>query len=343
MDDWFEAIWYIVCELKCVHSRETTLMISTARIYIDIFLVVGSISVCTVCYIFLSSDSDVFRSTKMAVPKEKLSSRRKLALIIVNGSYSQPYNRLEQVADNAKKISNSLKQINFDVATFYDLNKQNMTTCFMDFSEKIRDGDLVFVYFSGHACQVKGNNYFIPVQVEIESDRDIEDFSVNIERQLGRIAGQNPSWLTIFIVDCCKPYMMTNAKASKSEFNSFRLYKTIYFAFQATSEPKCLSKIEPPTGVFVEFACSIDEMIEAGPEISRSNLFAKRLLQNITRENVDFTNLFQDIADEVYKESGRRQRPFSMNGFRKRAQVYLNEVIKPPERKLYRRLILLPH
>ena len=154
----------------------------------------------------------------MAVSKESASFRRKLALIIGNDGYSQSCNRLNQSRNNAKDLSNLLKTINFEVTRRNDLNKQDMTTNIIDFSKTVHDGDLVLFYFSGHACDANGKNYFIPVDVTIESDRDIEDFSVHIERQLERLVNRNTSGLTILIVDCYKSYLLEKTK-SKGEYS----------------------------------------------------------------------------------------------------------------------------
>ena len=99
-------------------------------------------------------------------------------------------------------------------------------------------------------------------------------------------------------------------------------------------EPKYLSEIKPPAGAFIQFACAVNQITNDAPETGRNSLFAEVLLKNIAQENVDFTDVFRDITDEVHKKGHQKQRPFSVNGFRKQSQVYLNEVIKPPTREL---------
>lgn len=167
--------------------------------------------------IFFNSFLHAFRSAKeMAVSKENLSSPQKLALIIANDNYSESYNILNQSCNNADDLSTLLKTSNFRVTKSCNLNKQEMTTCIIDFARNVHDGDLVLFYYSGHACHLNTKNYLIPVDVQIESDRDIEDFTVNIERQLERLTSKNSSSLTMFILDCCKPYLLKNVTTSNS-------------------------------------------------------------------------------------------------------------------------------
>ena len=154
----------------------------------------------------------------MAVSTRNPSIRRKRALIIGNDNYDKPSSKLNYSRNNVNDLSSSLRTINFDTKMSYDLNKQQMHTCIIDFSKTVQDGDLVVVYFSGHACEVDQKSYLIPIDdMKIGTERDVYDFTVNIERQLERLVNKNPSGVTIFIVDCGKSYLLKNATASTSK------------------------------------------------------------------------------------------------------------------------------
>jgi hypothetical protein len=78
-----------------------------------------------------------------------------------------------------------------------------------------------------------------------------------------------------------------------------------------------LHEMNAPPGTFIQFACAANQTVT-------NDLFTKHLLKNIAQENVDINDLFHRIADDVYRESNKRQRPLSMNGLHKHKQVYLN-------------------
>jgi hypothetical protein len=78
-----------------------------------------------------------------------------------------------------------------------------------------------------------------------------------------------------------------------------------------------LHKIDAAPGSFIQFAC-------AANQTANDDLFTKHLLKNITQENVDISDLFGRIADDVYRESNKKQQPLSMNGLHEHKQVYLN-------------------
>ncbi|CAF2154580.1 unnamed protein product [Rotaria magnacalcarata] len=168
------------------------------------------------------------------------SSCRKLALIISNGNYRKESNKLSQSINNANDLRDSLKKINFDVKTANNLTKKEMTSQIIDFSELIKNGDLVLFYFCGHGCQLNGKNYLIPVDdATIQTDRDVEDFAVNVERTITRLLGRNSSYATIFILDCCVPYTLVNPSRSTP-----------------IVEAKSLCEIQSRPGALIQFACA---------------------------------------------------------------------------------------
>lgn len=107
----------------------------------------------------------------------------------------------------------------------------------------------------------------------------------------------------------------------------------IAHASLAAMESEGLSEMKPPTGGFIQYACAVDQTIRNVVNADRNTLYTKHLLKNITRENVDFTEIFRVITDDVYKESSRKQMPLSINEFQAHNPVYINEVIKPVERE----------
>jgi hypothetical protein len=145
----------------------------------------------------------------MATSHKDASDRRKLALLIGNGDYNRSENKLSNSINNIERLDNLLKTISFDVTTVRDLSKQEMATNINAFSKKIGGGDLIFIYYYGHGYSVKEKNYLIPIDDErIGSLRDVEDFGFNIESPFSRLVNNSPSFATILILDCCRPYVL---------------------------------------------------------------------------------------------------------------------------------------
>jgi uncharacterized caspase-like protein len=151
----------------------------------------------------------------MATSNRNPTSRRKLALIIGNDDYSQPCNKLDQCTNNISDLNDLLETINFDVSPYCNLTRRQMKSRVTEFSKKINNGDLIFFYFSGHGYQCDNKNYLIPVDDEgIEIDKDAEDFATNFKRILEELVIKDRTYVAIFILDCWKPYLLKDARAS---------------------------------------------------------------------------------------------------------------------------------
>jgi uncharacterized caspase-like protein len=155
----------------------------------------------------------------MASSSEDLSGLRKLALIIGNGDYSEQINKLDQSVENANEVVDVLKTMNFRVCLKHNIREDILerTQEFTDEFE-IKDGDLILFYFSGHAYQVNGKNYLIPVDdTRIDEDEDVKDFSADVQRIIDRLTKNRPSCVTILILDCCRPYKPRNGPTSNGK------------------------------------------------------------------------------------------------------------------------------
>jgi uncharacterized caspase-like protein len=153
----------------------------------------------------------------MATSNKNSSLRRKLALIIGNDNYTQPYNKLKQSINNARDLSDLLTTIDFNVSLYTDVDASMMDRI-ENFSNTINDGDLVLFYFTGHGYQVCGKNFFIPVDdANIAIDTDIRLLGINVEGALKRLVNKNSSYVTIFILDCCRPYSLESPSTLNCE------------------------------------------------------------------------------------------------------------------------------
>ncbi|UJR16916.1 hypothetical protein I4U23_003814 [Adineta vaga] len=252
----------------------------------------------------------------MARSNDDSSQHRKLALVIGNGDYSLRENRLDYSRKNAQSIANLLEQLGFDVKLAHDLPKHELTTCIIDFSKKIEDGDLVVFYFCGHACYSNGDNYLIPVcDNQIVAQDDMKDFANKYEHMVSRILEKNESYVTILIFDCAKSYLTKSTRKSKS-----------------LSQCDGLVETKPSAGTIVQFARSTNQHAKDNNDTGSYNLYFRHLLNSIAEENVDIADAFQRIDNAVRQESKNTQKPVSMNGLRKNQLICLNLVVKPVEK-----------
>ena len=107
-----------------------------------------------------------------AVPRRKRKpSLRSSSEIPPTGTRS-----LANSVSDAKLMAEKLKAAGFEVFSSYDASQRKMKHALLDFADVIRERgkeSVAFVFYAGHAVQMNGENYLIPVDEQIEDERDV--------------------------------------------------------------------------------------------------------------------------------------------------------------------------
>src|SRR5271154_5955082 len=98
----------------------------------------------------------------------------RIALVIGNATYRDAAPATP--ANDAGLVAQTLQAAGFDVVGARDLDGQSLRTAFRDFLQKAAAAgpDMqAFVYLAGRAVQYNGDNYFVPVDAQINRDADV--------------------------------------------------------------------------------------------------------------------------------------------------------------------------
>lgn len=147
---------------------------------------------------------------------------RRVALVIGNARY--PALPLNNPGNDARLIAATLQRLGFEVTLGVDLRRADFLQALLQVARQTpADADLVFFY-AGHAVQVRGANYLLPVDIRHLDDPDwIEQNAVNLDgaviRQLvqrdGAAAGSvgAGAGLRLLFIDACRdsPFATTGS------------------------------------------------------------------------------------------------------------------------------------
>ena len=114
---------------------------------------------------------------------------RRLALVIGNDSY-QNVQPLSNARSDSRAVAAELKAVGFEVTLKQDLNQKQMKAALRDFKAQVQGGDDVVFYFSGHGVQFGGTNYLIPVDITADSEAQVADDAIPLQRVLDDLAEQ---------------------------------------------------------------------------------------------------------------------------------------------------------
>ena len=69
----------------------------------------------------------------------------------------------------AAPMARTLRELGFTVLAHENATKRAMETAIIAFGRRLAGGGVGFFYYAGHGLQVRGRNYLVPIDAEIDS------------------------------------------------------------------------------------------------------------------------------------------------------------------------------
>ena len=119
----------------------------------------------------------------LCLTADPAAAERRVALVVGVSAYKQRP-RLTNPKRDSEAMADVFRQAGFDTVDRRDLGIAELRRVVRDFTATVRDADVAVVYYAGHGIEVDGANYLIPADAKLESDFDVEDETLSLERML---------------------------------------------------------------------------------------------------------------------------------------------------------------
>ncbi|MEK9284214.1 caspase family protein [Bradyrhizobium sp. ISRA442] len=219
-------------------------------------------------------------------------AEKRVALVIGNSAYkSAP--KLGNPVNDATLVGGMFRKAGFDsVDIKLDLNASEMRRVLREFAGRTRDADMAVIYYAGHGIELDGNNYLIPTDAALETDGDVLDETVPVERAL--FAVEPAKQLRLIILDACRD-------------NPFA--KTMKRTLASRAIGRGLAKVEPTSpNTMIAFAAKAGSTASDGD--SKNSPFATALVEYLPKPGLDLRKAFGFVRDDVLKSTGYKQEPY---------------------------------
>jgi Caspase domain len=219
-------------------------------------------------------------------------AEKRVALVIGNSAY-QKVAKLSNPANDAAAVAAMFKSAGFDtVESKLNLTVSELRKALRDFGNTSRDADVAVVYYAGHGIELDGTNYLIPVDATLETDADVLDETLPLDRVL--FAVEPAKQLRLVILDACRD-------------NPFA--KTMKRTIASRAIGRGLAKVEPSSpNTMVAFAAKAGSTASDGD--NKNSPFAKALVDHLTKPGLDLRKAFGFVRDDVLKATNNAQEPF---------------------------------
>lgn len=227
----------------------------------------------------------------------RLQRSPKIALIIGNSQYKN--SPLKNPGNDARAIGSALTALGFEATTHLNIGKAEMDLAIEAYVKALAARKCVgLFYYAGHGVQVKGKNYLIPVDADIQSEDDIPAKSADMTELLERL-GQLQNGLNMVILDACRNNPFANPTLVGPDGRLVRFRGKVQSG---------LAQLDAPQGTLVAFSTAPGAIALDG---SFSNsLYTKHLLANIQVPGLPIEQLFKRVRIAVTQETKRLQVPW---------------------------------
>ena len=229
----------------------------------------------------------------LAVVDKNRDGRKRVALVIGNGSYrhtdSMP--KLTNPANDADDMAAALRRFGFEVISKKNLTKEEMDETITNFGRKMADSDAALFYYAGHGLQVKGQNYMVPVDANIDSEAKVPYRAVNVNQLLEEMESSR-SRVNIVMLDACR----NNPISGKFRSGGGR----------GLAPPTSM-----PKGTVIVYATDPGNVAADGS--GRNGLFTAGLLTAFKGSDLTLGGVLTRASEEVERHSNQQQTPY-ING-----------------------------
>ena len=139
--------------------------------------------------------------------------------------------------------------------------------------------------------EVGGENYIVPVDAHLASDRDVADEAVSLDRLMAGVSGARQ--LKLVILDACRenPFAASMRRGVAQK-----------------SVQRGLAWVEPLRATLVVYAAKDGEFAQDGD--GANSPFAAALVKHLAEPHVEIDKMFRLVTADVLDATGQKQQPF---------------------------------
>ena len=219
------------------------------------------------------------------VATTKAVGETRVALVIGNGAYAR--DPLANPARDAALITETLRRVGFDIIHVQDADRKAMQDAITRFGRKLAAPDSVgLFYYAGHGVQVDGENFLLPIDVDIRAETEVRIQGVNLKEILITLRAAK-SRLGIAILDACRnnPFVGLTRGLRRG-----------------------LAAVQAPAGTLIAFSTAPGEVALDGS--NGNSPYTAALAKAIPAPNTTIETVFKRTRQSVMKATNRTQVPW---------------------------------
>jgi hypothetical protein len=235
---------------------------------------------------FLVLIAAVLGGMPLATASDKdAAGKGRVALVIGNAGYKNA-KELRNPVNDAEDMAAALKRLGFQVIFKRNASLIQMKNAVREFGQKLHGAEAGLFFYAGHGLQVRGQNFLVPVDAQIETEADAEDASLRLDYVV-QTMDDGGATLNVLVLDACRDNPFAR---------SFR------------SLSRGLAQLQAGSGTLIEYSTAPGSV--AGDGDGRNGLYTKHLLKSLADDDSDIQHVFQRARARVVEETAGKQTPW---------------------------------
>lgn len=206
------------------------------------------------------------------------------ALVIGNADYKN--GALRNPVNDARVVASSLEKVGFKVLLREDLNREGMHLAITEFGKLLKPGAVGLFYYAGHGMQIKGRNFLIPVDADIQSEDDVEFRGMDANMVLSRMDAAHDR-VNLLVLDACR----NNP-----------------FGRNTRSGALGLAQMDAPKGTLIAFSTAPGSLAKDGS--GANSIYTRHLVENLVLPAMPVEQMFKEVRIAVTRETQDKQIPW---------------------------------
>jgi hypothetical protein len=221
-------------------------------------------------------------------------AEKRVALVVGNTHYAHSP-ALSNPVNDANDVADVLKNLGFEVLLGLDLDKRAFDQKVREFARALRDADTAVFFYAGHGLQVSLQNYLVPVDATIDTERDLDFEVVRLDLVLKHMELEREGKTSIVFLDACRD-------------NPFKENLARSMGTRAISVGQGLAEVQTGVGTFIAYSTQPGNVASDGA--GRNSPFAGALKRHIPEPGRNLNAIMIDVRKDVLEATRGRQVPW---------------------------------
>ena len=226
-----------------------------------------------------------------AISSLAFAAETRVALVVGASTY-QHAPHLANTLNDAGAVAEKLTELGFDVETVTDPDRQKFEESVRRLGQRARGTDAALFYYSGHALEHDGHNWLIPVQANLQTERDLRFEALDLDAVVEQIEGQ--AKFSMMVLDTCRDNPFQRRFSGPDS--------------RGVAVGRGIAPLQTATGTLVVYATAPGEVAADG--MGQHSPFTAALLRHIDTPGSEVRQMIAEVRHDVRQATYGQQIPW---------------------------------